>query len=125
MSLPSNLPLTTNTSDSASAVRSLFDGYYTATNSFPTEQVDAVIGFFKKRGFDDISANSTSVVLLQQARIDNVNIFQLLDTLGGLTEVQMSAIVTQVLNYNRQKNSVLGYRQSDNAVTLERRNILV
>lgn len=124
MAIPSNLPVNQNT-DSGDAVKSFFDGFFTAQVSFPAEQVDAVVGFFKKRGFDDLAANSTSIVLLQQARLDNVEVFKLLDTLKGLTDVQLSAVVTEVLNYNRQKNSVLGYRQDDNSEYLEKRNILV
>ena len=125
MAYPSNLPVNTNNSDSSDVVKSFFDSYFTAEISFPAEQVDAVVGFFKKRGFDDLAANSTSIVLLQQAKIDNVNVFKLIDTLKGLTDVQLSAVVTEVLNYNRQKNSVLGYRQEDAGEYLEKRNILV
>lgn len=125
MAYPSNLPVNTNNSDSSDVVKSFFDSYFTAEISFPAEQVDAVVGFFKKRGFDDLAANSTSIVLLQQAKIDNVNVFKLIDTLKGLTDVQLSAVVTEVLNYNRQKNSVLGYRQEDTGEYLEKRNILV
>lgn len=125
MAYPSNLPVNTNNSDSSDVVKSFFDSYFTAEISFPAEQVDAVVGFFKKRGFDDLAANSTSIVLLQQAKIDNINVFKLIDTLKGLTDVQLSAVVTEVLNYNRQKNSVLGYRQEDTGEYLEKRNILV
>jgi hypothetical protein len=64
-------------------------------------------------------------VLLQQARLDDVNVFQLLDTLKGLTELQLSAVVTEVLNYNRQKNSTLGYRVEDTSELLEKRNVLI
>lgn len=125
MSLSSNLPTSTENTDSSNAVRSFFDTYFTAKISFPAEQVDAVIGFFKKRGFDDLASQSTAMILLQQSRLDNVNVFQLLDTLEGLTGVQLSAIVAEVLNYNRQKNSVLGYRQIDTTEYFEKRNVIV
>lgn len=125
MTVISNLPVSTESSDSGEVVKSFFNSYFTAPVTFPAEQVDAVVGFFKKRGFDDLAATSTSMVLLQQAKIDQVNVFTLLDTLKGLTDVQLSAIVAEVLNYNRQKNSVLGYRQQDNSDYLEKRNIVV
>jgi len=64
-------------------------------------------------------------VLLQQAKLDEVNVFQLLDTLKGLTELQLSAVVTEVLNYNRQKNSTLGFRVEDTSELLEKRNVLI
>jgi hypothetical protein len=121
----SNLPPTQQNKDSSDEVRLFFDRYFVESISFPAEQIDAVVGFFKKRNFDDVAANSTALVLLQQAKLDNVNPFDLLDTLTGLTEVQLSAIVAEVLNYNRQKNSTLGYRKDDPSQLSESRNILV
>jgi hypothetical protein len=124
--ITSNLPInTTSNPDSAKAVRSFFDGYYVSPTSFPAEHVDAVVGFFKARGFDDIAANSTTIILLQQAKTDNVDIFSVLDTLKGLSAIQLSSVVSEVLNYNRQRTSVLGYRQSDNNDYFENRNIRI
>lgn len=120
----SNLPTEPST-DSGEGVRLFFNNYFNAPISFPAGEIDAVVGFFKKRGFDDLASNSTSILLLQQAKIDNVDVFQLLDTLKGLTELQLSSVVAEVLNYNRQKNSTLGYRQQDTSELLEKRNVLV
>lgn len=119
-----NLP-PKSSSDSSDSVKLFFDRYFTEPISFPAEQIDAVVGFFRKRGFDDQAANSTSIILLQQAKIDSVNPLQLVDTLSGLNDVQLSAIVTEVLNYNRQKISTLGYRQGDPSELLEKRNIVI
>jgi hypothetical protein len=121
----SNLPPEQQDTDSGQAVKLFFNNYFNQTITFPASEIDAVIGFFKKRGFDDLASNSTSIVLLQQARLDDVNVFQLLDTLKGLTELQLSAVVTEVLNYNRQKNSTLGYRVEDTSELLEKRNVLI
>jgi hypothetical protein len=49
----------------------------------------------------------------------------LLDTLTGLNELQLSAVVAEVLNYNRQKNSTLGFRVEDTSEQLEKRNVLI
>lgn len=125
MALPSNLPPSLNSVESGDEVKSFFNNYFNATVSFPADQVDAVVGFFRKRGFDELASNSTSIVLLQQAKIDGVNVFQLLDTLTTLTGIQLSAVVTEVLNYNRQKISVLGYRRDDTGEYLEKRNVLI
>ena len=84
-----NLP-TLEPVDSAGEVRQFFDKYYNHQISFPTNQIDAVLAFFLKRGFDQESARSTGIVLLNQARIDNVSVFSLLDTLKALTDVQLS-----------------------------------
>jgi hypothetical protein len=121
----SNLPQEPQDTDSGQAVKLFFNNYFNQTVTFPASEIDAVVGFFKKRGFDDLASNSTSIVLLQQARLDDVNVFQLLDTLKGLTELQLSAVVTEVLNYNRQKNSTLGYRVEDTSELLEKRNVLI
>lgn len=120
----SNLPVERNT-DSGQAVRLFFNNYFNEAISFPASEIDAVVGFFKKRGFDDIASNSTAIVLLQQAKLDDVEVFRLLDTLKGLTEIQLSSVVAEVLNYNRQKNSTLGYRQQDTSDSLEKRNVLI
>jgi hypothetical protein len=120
----SNLPVPQNT-DSSQAVKLFFNNYFNEAISFPASEIDAVVGFFKKRGFDDLASNSTAIVLLQQAKIDDVEVFRLLDTLKGLTEIQLSSVVAEVLNYNRQKNSTLGYRQQDTSDSLEKRNVLI
>ena len=63
--------------------------------------------------------------LLRQAKIDNVKVFELMDTLKGMENVQLSAIVTEILNFNRQKISSLGYKLTPTDTKLESRNILV
>ena len=105
-------------------VTKFFDTYFSKNISFPTSQVDAVVTFFTKRGFDKTAAISVATVLLQQSKIDEVNIFKLLDTLTGLNEVQLSAIVTEVLNYNRPKTSTLGFKRAESADKIEKRNIV-
>ena len=119
----SDLPQTTKKSDQK--VVEFFDTYFDKKLSFPSNQVDAVIGFFTKRGFDKEAAVSVGSVLLQQAKIDSVNVFQLLDTLKGLDSVQLSSIVTEVLNYNRSKTSTLGFKRTQQVEKLEKRNIVV
>jgi hypothetical protein len=54
-----------------------------------------------------------------------VNVFELLDSLKKLTDIQMSQVVAQVLNAYREKTSLLGYRVTQNVDTYETRNILV
>lgn len=119
----SNLPQ--RTGDSGSEVREFFDKYFKTQITFPTNQIDAVLGFFLKRGFDEESARSTGIVLLNQARIDNVNVFTLIDQLKGLTDVQLSKVVTEVLNAYRVQTSTLGYKVATVEDTYESRNILV
>ena len=124
ISQSSNLPQTEQT-DSGEKVKSFFDAYFIAPISFPAEQIDATVGFFQKRGFDELASQSTAIVLLQQAKLDGVNVFTLLDTLKGLEDLKLSAVVAEVLNYNRQKISTLGYRQPGQSDLLESRNVVV
>mgnify|MGYP003644486785 CR=1 FL=1 len=84
-----------------------FNNFYNLEISYNPGEVDAVIGYFLKRGFDKTAAINTASVLLQQAKIDDLNVQQLIDTLKGVTDVQLSLIVAQILNFNREKTSVL------------------
>ena len=111
--------------DSSVAVRQFFDKFFQQSVSFPSNQIDAVVGFFTKQGFDTTSAESTAIVLLNQARIDGVDVFQLVDTLKKLDDVQLSQVVAQVLNAYREKTSVLGYRINNVIDAYEARNILI
>lgn len=117
-----NLPASSST-DTADEVRSFFDKYFTHQITFPSNQIDAVLGFFLKRGFDEQASKSTAIVLLNQARIDAVSPMKLVDTLEGLTDVQLSQVVAEILNLYREKSSALGYRLIVNDETFESRNI--
>lgn len=120
----SNLPQETS-QDSAQETKEFFDQYFTKSISFPSNQVDAVVAFFEKRGFEKNASKSVASVLLTQAKIDEVNVFDLLDTLQGLSKLQLSNIVATILNYNRQKISTLGFRTETSVEKLEKRNIVV
>lgn len=122
--MTSNIPVTPN-ADSSVEVRQFFDKFFVHQVSFPADQIDAVIGFFTSRGFDQESSKSISIVLLNQARSDNVNVFQLIDTLKTLNGIQLSQIVAEVLNAYREKSSLLGYRVAPLVDTYESRNILI
>jgi hypothetical protein len=101
-----------------------FNNYFNSEINYNAGEVDAVIGYFLKRGFEKISAINTASVLLQQAEIDEVPVFQLLDTLDGTTEVQLNNIIAQILNLNRQKTSLLGYRSKSTDELFDQRNII-
>ena len=89
-STPTNLygNLPAKTGDSATSVKQFFDQYYTKPFEFSSNEVDATVGFFAKRGFDEVSSTSVATIVMQQAKIDNVKIFELLDTLGGFDDIQ-------------------------------------
>jgi hypothetical protein len=62
---------------------------------------------------------------LQQASIDEVPVFELLDTLNGIDDVQLNNVLAQILNQNRQKTSMLGFRSKSEQELFDQRNIIV
>jgi hypothetical protein len=125
MPTATNLPIVQAPLTASEDVRRFFDKFFVHQVTFPTNQIDAVVGFFLKNGFDPDSARSTGIVLLNQARLDNINVFQLVDSLKKLTDVQLSQVVAQILNSYREKSSLLGFRIANLADTYESRNIVV
>jgi hypothetical protein len=117
-----NLPPVENT-ESSEEVRAFFDKYFKHQITFPSNQIDAVLGFFLKRGFSEQAAKSTAIVLLNQARLDDVSPFKLVDTLSGLSEIQLSQVVTEIMNAYRDRTSALGFKLTTVEETLESRNI--
>lgn len=117
-----NLPLKVN-EDSAAGTKLFFDTYGEAPLEFNATEVDACVSFFVKKGFDDDAALVVSSVLLRQAKIDGTRIFTLLDTLTGFDAIDLSALVSQVLNNNRVPTSTLGYKTTTQAQPTLERNI--
>jgi hypothetical protein len=92
---------------------------------YNVNEVDAVIGYFLKRNFGEIAAINTALILLRQAKTDNLPVFELIDTLKGLDNTQLSYVVAQILNLNRSKTSAIGYRVMLGENLFEQRNIIV
>ena len=118
-----NLPVKKDSS-SSSKVKRYFNTYYEKQLAYPANEVDAVIGFLESKGFDRPAAQSTGAILLQQAKIDGIKVFELLDTLKTLDKLQLSYTVATVLNVNREKVSTLGFRVTNTNKPLEARNIM-
>ena len=102
-----------------------YKNFFELDINYNPEEVDATIGYFLKRGFDKVAAINTASVLLQQAKIDNLNVQQLLDTLTGVTDVQLSVIVAQILNINRSKTSAIGFAKKEVDLDLFDQRIVV
>ena len=85
---------------------------------------DAAIAFFVKRGFGRESAEKTAYIILRQAKIDSINPQELLDQLTKATPVQLSDLITVILNANRVKTSRLGTRTTKKIVDIVNRTIL-
>lgn len=124
MTITTNLPVEQSL-DSSVPVKQFFDKFFKQQTSFPAAEVDATISYFLQYGFDEESAKSVSIVLLNQARIDKVNVFSLIETLKSLNDVQLSQLVAQILNAYRERTSMLGYRIAPLVSNYESRNILI
>lgn len=119
----SNLPLPERT-DSASTTLQYFNQYGESTFSFASGDVDAAAGFLKGKGFGNQAALITSAILLQQAKIENKPIYELLKTLEGLDSLQLSTVVGRILNDNRYPTSSLGFRLQAEPNSYQTRNIV-
>lgn len=96
--------------DSAEATKLFFDSYGVEPLEFNAAEVAGAIGFFEAKGFDKDAAEITAAVLLKQAKIEGMPVFKLLDTLKGLDNSQLSALIAEILNNNRPSSSALGYK---------------
>jgi len=101
-----------------------FDQYYQTPIALNNNDLVAMTGFFEKRGFGVDSAESTALVILQQAKKDGFSAMQVMDTLSGLNPVEISALVAEILNYNRFKTSSLGTSQNYAPSSEVTRNII-
>jgi len=102
-----------------------FSGINGLTFSFPSNEYDAVQGFFESKNFEKISAKTIAYIILTQAKIDNVPVFQILDTFKKLSVLQLNETVAEILNRNRYKTSVLGFKSERTPISLANRNVKV
>ena len=105
-------------------IQKLTTSNYQTEYEMNTSDYDACIAFFVKRGFKRASAESTAYVILAQAKIDNISPQEILDKLNNASEIQLSELITLILNANRYKSSRLGVRQTLVNKELISRNIL-
>jgi hypothetical protein len=115
-----NIPV--NSSNGNSTVQS-FDAYYFKPLELDATAYIATVAFFTSKGFETPAAESIAVIILKQAKIDGYNPNKILDTLTGLNSVEISALVSEILNYNRYKTSYLGYALNYRANSEVLRNI--
>ena len=105
-----NLPPIESSTDSAAKTKLFFDEYGQSPLEFSANDVEAAIGFFMNNGFDRDAAEITAAVVLRQAKLESIPVFQLIDQLKTLDGVKLSAMVAEILNNNRNAASTLGYK---------------
>jgi hypothetical protein len=120
--MPTNLPVSTK-NDSAAGTKLFFDNYGIEPLEFNAIDVDAATAFFEKKGFGKDASLVVAATILKQAKLDNVPIFKLLDSLGNNPEMNISTLVGEILNNNRTPTSTLGFR-IDPVIPNQIRNVL-
>ena len=105
-------------------IDTLKDGTYVEPFEMNQNDYDAAIAFFVKRAFTRVSAESTAYIILQQAKIDEVSVGEILDKLTYASPAQLSELITIVLNENRHKTSKLGVRSNRTSNEVVSRNVL-
>jgi hypothetical protein len=98
-----NLP-----ASSKNATIQAFDSYYEKPFEIDASTFGMMKGFFESRGFDKSSSETISISIMKQAKSDGYNPLAVLDTMKGLHGVELSAVVGDIINYNRFKTSYLG-----------------
>jgi hypothetical protein len=120
-----NIPQERTLNDSTKSTIQVFDAYSTAPFTVEAATFDAMVGFFEGRGFGEESAQSFSYIIIKQAYVDGHNPFQLIETLKGLADLELSGLITELLNYNRFKTSSLGTASPFSTFEEVARNIVV
>lgn len=111
--------------EGATTFTKLFDRQANNQLSYKASEVDSVIGYFLKRGFEDVAAVNTALVILQQASTDKIPVHVLLDTLKGISDVELSEVVSKILNLSRSKSSQISYKFEKTTVRFDERNIII
>lgn len=112
------------TSDSAAYTLKLFDAYSEKPIQVESTMYDAVIGFFTSRGFGEDAAKNISYSIIKESLAKNFSPFQYLDTLKGYNDVQLSSIVSTLINSSRFKTSSVGTADPFTPRSYVSRNIL-
>lgn len=111
--------------ESVSTLTKLFNRQENNQIPYKASEVDSVVGYFLKRGFERIAAVNTALILLQNAGQDKIPVYELLDTLKGINDVQLSQIVTSILNASRSSSSQIGYKFENRIERFDERNIIL
>ena len=125
MTIYNNIPQPSASASSSDATTKLFNSFYQVPLQLDETTLTAIKSYFESRGYSSDAASSVAIILLSQATKDGLNPFGILDTLRGLESVQISALVAEILNYNRFKTSSLGITAIPTPADEIQRNILI
>lgn len=120
MATLSNLPVNTQSNSTLDAINS----YNAPIYEIQPSVMAAVKGFFTNKNFDEVAAETIATIIIVQCKKDSYNPMVILDSLRGLNDVELSGLVSEILNYNRFKSSSLGYAQTFETNLEIKRNII-
>lgn len=119
-----NLPSKEPTSSASDLSNKQLSQYNDVPVQLDNETLTAMKGLLSSKGFSEESAENISITIMMQARRDNFNPMNVLDSMRSLGQIEMSQFVSEILNFNRYKTSVLGSVQAVTPVEYVKRNIL-
>ena len=120
----SNLPPASATESSSDLTNKALSHYNDVPVELDHNVMTAMIGMLENRGFSNDSAESISITIMIQARRDGYNPITVLESMKKLGENDLSQLLSEILNYNRLKTSVLGSVQQITPVDNVKRNIV-
>jgi hypothetical protein len=120
--MQTNLPPVTR-EDSGAATKLFFDEYGKEPLEYLANEVEGAVGFFQEKGFDLDAAQVTASVILKQAKLEGVPIFQLLDQLKSMDGSGLNALIAEIINNNRPSSSAIGFKMGNSDDQFKTRNI--
>jgi len=122
MTTYSNLP--PNLTAANSTVKSI-DNYYIRQFELDPSTFNMMKGFFQSKNFDKVAAESIAVTIMKQAKVDGYNPMAVLDQLKGMQGLELNSLVSEILNYNRFKTSLICHSMGFSPFEPVARNIVV
>ena len=119
-----NLPANNLTESSSDQTNKVLSQYNDVPVQLDNETLIAMKGLLSSKGFSEESAENISITIMIQAKRDNFNPMNVLDSMRVLGNIELSQFVSEILNFNRYKTSVLGSVQAITPVDVVKRNIL-
>jgi hypothetical protein len=86
----------------------IFDEFYRYEANVPADQYDIVLSWFRRQMNDDRVAGNFAVSLFQVAENTGINALTLLDSMKGLTGLDLTLNMAYYLNEIRSRATLLG-----------------
>jgi hypothetical protein len=95
-------------SKSSSPAATAYNAAYGKPLALETNTFNLMKGFFEGKGFDTLASDTLATTFIRQASTDGYNAMEVLATLKTMDSFKLTAIVNEILNFNRYKTSYLG-----------------